>query len=173
MPGFRSNSDSDPDFDSENDEFLRSYTKTLLEKSRGLAEYTDEHELIELTQTQTMVVHFYRPSFPKCVYMNNALRLIAPKFAGIKFGCINVDAAPKMTESLEISVLPFLAFFRGGYFVDQHVGFEQLGNSDRPFDLNLLESYIRKSPVSTGAEPAAEGEPAADAPEGKPKVKYV
>lgn len=138
------------ELDSEQNELLQSYAKSLLARNKGLfTEYTDEQELIDLTTSQTMVIHFYKPTFAKCVHMNKALHAIAPKFPGIKFGCINVLIAPHMSESLKIKALPFLAFFKDGYFIDQHVGYEKLGNTNTPFALEALERYISNSQLNS------------------------
>ena len=145
----RRNTADDLDFDSDNDEFLKSYTRKLLQKSMQPVEFTDEDELISLTTSQTMIVHFYNPAFRACSYMNKALRLVAPKFPSIKFVLIEASKCPRMSDSLCIDILPFVGFFRDGFFVDQLVGFEKLGN--RPtFLVEDLEKFIRESNIFRG-----------------------
>lgn len=140
------NLENDMDFDFENDEFIKAYTQKLLDKSRQLTEFTNEEELISLTSTETMIIHFYNPYFKKCSLMNNILKQITSKFPDIKFGAINVQNCPKMAKSLGITVLPFLGLFKNGYFVDQLVGFEKLGNKPT-FDLEDLANFILKSNI--------------------------
>ncbi len=130
----------------EDDEFIREYTRNLMKKISRVIEYTDEEELIKLTYSEVMIVHFYHPSFKKCELMNTALEKISRNFPDIKFFKINVDKAPKMCKSLDISVLPFLGFFKNGFIVDFLVGFEKLGNGES-FDFEMLTDYIKNSNI--------------------------
>lgn len=141
--------DYDSDFGLENDEFIRTYTEKMLRKSLELRKYTDEEELIRLTTCETMIIHFYSSSFEKCKYMNDVLQKMSSRFPKIRFGFINVEDCPKMCASLEIRVLPFLGFFRNGYFVDRLVGFESLGelSSAGTFQAGELEKFIRNSEI--------------------------
>lgn len=145
--------DSDSSFALEDDEFIKSYTEKLLKRSLELREYTDEEELIRLTTHETMVIHFYNPSFEKCRYMNSVLQKMSSKFPKVRFGFINVENSPKMCASLGIRVLPFLGFFRDGYFVDKLVGFENLGvlTSAGMFQVDELERFIRNSEIAKRA----------------------
>lgn len=131
------------DFDFEDDDFLRKYTEKMLFKSI-YTEFTDEESLINLSLHQKLIIHFYAKTFKKCTKMNESLRKIAPKFQNIKFGCINVENCPKMCQALKIKVLPFLGFFKDGFFVDQLVGFEKIGNSEM-LNTDDLEQFIRES----------------------------
>lgn len=127
----------------EDDEFLRKYTEKMLFKSI-YTEFTDEESLIGLSLHQRLVVHFYSKKFKKCVIMNESLRKIAVNFPNIKFGFIDVENCPKMCLALKIKVLPFLGFFKDGFFVDQLVGFEKIGNSEK-LKSEDLEAFIRQS----------------------------
>lgn len=143
----KTNHNEDIDFDFEDEAFLRAYTQKMLQKTLELTEYVDEQELIMQTMTQTMIVHFYGARFSKCALMNKALEHLIPKFPEIKFCFINAEKCPKMTASLKVSVLPFLGFFKGGYFVDHLVGFEKLGGQDT-LEFSDLERFIRNSNIS-------------------------
>ena len=131
------------DFDFEDDDFLKKYTEKLLEKSI-FPEFTNEESLIELSLHQKLIVNFYSKNFSKCLKMNECLKKIAKNFQKIKFGSINVENCPKMCQALKIKVLPFVGFFKDGYFVDKLVGFEKLGNSDT-LRAEDLENFIKKS----------------------------
>lgn len=126
------------------DEFLKAYTEKLFKEYSNFLEYSDEDELIELTTKKTILVHFYSSSFTKCLKMKEALKMLSKKLPNIIFASIDVEKAPKMCNSLKIRVLPFLGFFKDGYFVDHLVGFEKIGNSDR-LDIDKLEKYIKSS----------------------------
>lgn len=135
------------DSDFSDDEFMKDYTQKLFKEYSNFREYTDEDELINLTTTKTLLVHFYSPSFPKCLKMIEALKELSKKYPKLIFACISVEKCPKMCASLKIRVLPFLGFFKDGYFIDQLVGFEKIGNSER-LDIRKLEEYIKTSEIS-------------------------
>lgn len=141
----------DTSSDLSDDEFIRSYTERMM-RSLELREYTDEEELIRLTTYETMVIHFHDPSFERCRYMNDALLRASSRFPHIRFGTINVNNCPKMCASLKIRVLPFLGFFRDGYFVDKLVGFEGLAlNNMGTFHVDELVQFVRSSEIAKGA----------------------
>jgi len=129
---------------SDDDDFLREYTKKRFYKAMEFTEFQEEENLIQLTLSKTIVVHFFKPEFEKCKFMNKALKIISMKFPLIKFGWINVENCPKMCQSLEINTLPFVAMFKGGYLVDCLVGFEKLGGNER-FDISALERVLKES----------------------------
>jgi thioredoxin-like negative regulator of GroEL len=133
------------DFDFEDDDFLRQYTEKMLSKSI-FTEFTDEESLINLSMHQKLIVHFYSRNFKKCRFMNESLRKIAVKFPDIKFGFIDVENCPKMCQALKIKVLPFLGFFKDGFFIEQLVGFEKIGNSEI-FKIEDLENFIKSSEI--------------------------
>lgn len=135
------------DVDFSDDDFVKEYTEKLIKKHTNIREYTDEHELMALTSHERMIVHFYSPAFKKCQLMNETLRKVAVKYPKIRFGLINVQNCPEMCASLKIKILPFLAFFRDGFFVDEVVGFEKFGNSDA-LKTEMLEKYISECVIS-------------------------
>ncbi|KAI5168309.1 hypothetical protein PAEPH01_0022 [Pancytospora epiphaga] len=146
---------SEYDFDSSDETFMESYRRVLINQTRQLFNYKDENELIGLAESKTMIVHFYSQSFKKCIFMNKALGKLAPKLTTIKFVCIEASRAPSMARSLGIKTLPFLAFFREGYLVDQIIGFEKLGNNNDGFEVGELEKYIKESPLIRGLDDPA------------------
>lgn len=134
----------------EDDDFMTEYTLKKLEKAFEVHEYKDETELIKLTVTKTMIIHFYEPSYKTCKSINEALKKLTKKFPGVHFGFISVYDCPLMVESLKIQTLPFLGFFKEGYFVDELIGFEKLDKSKKTGILNVdeLENYIKNSIIS-------------------------
>lgn len=131
------------DFDFEEDDFIKEYTEKMLSKSI-FTEFTDEEALISLSLHQRLIVHFFSKNFKKCRMMNESLKKIAIKFPDIKFGYIDVENCPKMCQALKIKVLPFLGFFKDGFFIEQLVGFEKIGNSE-VFRIEDLEGFIKNS----------------------------
>lgn len=132
--------------DESDDAFLKSYKEKLLKKLSNFNEYTDEEELINITTEKKIIVHFYSSSFKKCKLMNEVLKKIAKNFPSLNFGIINVGKCPKMCTSLKIKVLPFLAFFKDGFFIDEVVGFEKIGNNEN-LNEEMLEKYIRDNEI--------------------------
>jgi len=137
----------DLDFNDPNDEFVRKYTEKLLKKHSNFREYTDEQELIALTTHKRMIIHFYSPTFKKCKQMNLALQEIAARHPKIHFGVIDVQNCPEMCISLKIKVLPFLGFFKDGFFIDQVVGFEKFGNGET-LNSELVVKFISENEIS-------------------------
>jgi thioredoxin-like negative regulator of GroEL len=139
------NRNDDFDLDLQDDDFLKKYTEKLFEKSL-FTEFTNEETLIDLSLHQSLIVNFLSKNFSKCLKMNESLKKIAKNYKNIKFGFINVDNCPKMCQALKIKVLPFVGFFKDGYFVDHLVGFEKVGNGDQ-LKIDDLERYINNSEI--------------------------
>lgn len=117
----------------------------LREESDGLIELTSEAELVRKSKTDTMIVHFYKPEFRKCQIMNHNLEKVSRTLSGIGFYKIRADLCYLVTERLSITSLPFLAFFKDGYFVDSVTGFEGLG--DDWFEAEDLVELIQNSGI--------------------------
>lgn len=137
-------------FDSENEELVRQYAAKLMARRNVLLESVSEDELIAMTTQKTMVIHFFKDGFQKCEIMNEALRQLAIKHPEIRFVYVRVENAPKMCASLKIVVLPFVGFFKDGYFVDELVGFEKLGNKEK-ISCNDLEKYLKNNGFLEGS----------------------
>ncbi|KAM0685252.1 hypothetical protein COBT_003539 [Conglomerata obtusa] len=134
--------------DFEDNEFQRYKQKRLAEINKlhttpSIDTYTDETALIKKSKSDTMIVHFYNEKFSKCKIMDANLEKVCMFFKGVEF--IRIDAAlcPTFAEKLQITVLPFLAFFKNGFFIDHVVGFEGFGSHS--FEVNDLVAFIKKS----------------------------
>lgn len=138
--------DSDSSYE---DEVCAKYrAQRLLEmrrESKSLLELSNESELIRKSKKDTMIVHFYKPEFIKCRIMNQKLEDACKHFLDIEFYKIEADACNIVTSKLEITTLPFLAFFKNGFFVDSLIGFEGLGESW--FETEDLVSMIKSSNI--------------------------
>lgn len=117
----------------------------LREESDGLVELKSEAELVRKSKLDTMIIHFYKPEFRKCQIMNHNLEKVSSNFPGIEFYKIRADLCYLVTERLSIRALPFLAFFKDGYFVDSVTGFEGLG--DDWFEAEDLVVLIQNSDI--------------------------
>ncbi|CAD24942.1 similarity to the THIOREDOXIN family [Encephalitozoon cuniculi GB-M1] len=131
--------------------FMRYRERRIQELCGKVEEVVSEKELIEKTKSLRMIVHFYKPEFKRCKTMDKGLEEVKDCFPGIRFYRVNAEICPVVARKLEIRVLPFLGFFKDGYFVDQVVGFEKLGgDSVEPEVLKkrILDSNIFK-PISS------------------------
>lgn len=124
------------------DEAFRRYREKRIQEIVGIEEISTEKELIEKTKSLKMIVHFYKPEFKRCSVMDQKLMDVSRSLPSIKFYRVNADVCPTVSTKLEIRVLPFLGFFKDGYFVDQMVGFEQWGDD---MDVDSLKKRILES----------------------------
>ncbi|EEQ82364.1 hypothetical protein NCER_100932 [Vairimorpha ceranae BRL01] len=135
-----------PDDISIDEEIYEKYkAQRIKELLQEISEIKTEKELIEMTHNETMIVHFYEDTFETCKIMNKELNKIYKDFENIKFYKIKASICPVITSKLQIEVLPFLGFFKEGFFVDQIVGFEGMG--DERFDPKKLKKKIQDSNI--------------------------
>jgi len=125
-------------------DFIEQYTKRryeeLLRRSPAVKKIDDERLFIEKSERDTMAVHFSSSGFRRCKEMNRALDELCHKFPEVEFYIAEAADFPYVAEKMEIGVLPYLAFFSKGYFIDGVVGFEEIG--EERVDLSLLEKRI-------------------------------
>ncbi|KAF9764625.1 Phosducin-like protein 3 [Nosema granulosis] len=133
------------DIDVDDEVFLKYKQERMKELLGTIEEITVERDLIEKSQRETMIVHFYKDDFKACAIMNKELNNLFKDIENIKFYKIKAEICPIVTSKLNISVLPFLGFFKDGYFVDQVVGFEGCG--DERFDREKLKKRILESNI--------------------------
>lgn len=127
---------------------INKYEKKRYEEIKSLfieniIEIKTEKELINKTEEEKMIVHFYNEGFKYCKEMDFALQNIIKDYSNIKFYRINAETCPLVSYKLKISVLPFLGFFSDGYFVGQLIGFEGIG--DTYCDIKKLKEIINQS----------------------------
>ncbi|KAF7682517.1 Phosducin-like protein 3 [Astathelohania contejeani] len=136
------------EFDSD-DEIVIKYKQKRLNELQSIAgkgsvrTLYDESDLIYKTKRDTMIVHFYDDRFEKCKIMDYNLEKIANGFKDIEFIRIEAARCGLVTQRLGIRVLPFLGFFKKGFFVDSVVGFEGLGTES--FESEDLKKLIKSS----------------------------
>ena len=94
----------------------------------NMLELTEDNFETEVIQAAVpVVVDSYAPWCGPCKMLAPVLEQFAGEFAGrLKFAKANVDEAPDLAASLEVSGVPTLVLFRGGEAVDQVVGFSGL-----------------------------------------------
>jgi Thioredoxin len=125
-------------------DFIEEYTKRrykeLLQRSPAVRKLDNEQLFIEKSERDTMAVHFSCSEFRRCKEMNGALDKLCHRFPEVEFYIVEAADFPYVAEKMEIGVLPYLAFFSKGYFIDGVVGFEEIG--EERIDLSLLEKRI-------------------------------
>lgn len=135
----------DSDISSDEEVFIKYKTRRFDELKKGiLTEFNDESELVRKSKTNTMIVHFYKPEFRRCEIMNHNLDKVSILFPGVEFYKILAEKCTVVTERLNITTLPFLAFFKNGFYVDAIVGFEGITEDDS-FSSDDLAVAIRRS----------------------------
>ncbi|EOB11834.1 Phosducin-like protein 3 [Nosema bombycis CQ1] len=134
------------DFENCDDEvFLKYKQERMKELLGGVEEIFIEEDLINKSQHETMIVHFYKDDFKACEIMNRELSKVCKELENIKFYKVKAEIAPVVTNKLQITVLPFLGFFKEGFFVDQVVGFEGMG--DERFSYEKMKKRIQESNI--------------------------
>lgn len=138
------------DFLNNEDEIFDQYRQKRLKEIKTSAlntvkTYTNEYDLIEKTKKDKMIIHFYNDSFEKCKIMDFNLNKVCTFFNDIEFIRIDATIAPILTTKLNVKALPFLGFFRDGYFVDHVIGFEGLGKHS--FEVDDLRKLIKNSDI--------------------------
>jgi len=111
-------------------------------------EIKDEKQLMEITtSSKYCVVHFQKPDFARCRYMDSRLSSLPQKHFDTRFQSINVENAPFLVAKLKIQVLPCVICFIDGVGTDRIVGFEGLGRKTDEFTLRELEDRLMRAGV--------------------------
>lgn len=123
---------------------LKKVEKNVREQNYGIVEViSQESRLINMsTQIDNIIIHFEIPTFPKCVFMDNALESLARKYLDSKFVKINVENCPFLVDKLQIKVLPFVVGYKKGVEALRLTGFSELGNDPNGFPLVNLEKRL-------------------------------
>lgn len=133
-------------FSSDSDEFEHisermNKLKTLI-KPDNFFIVKDEALLIEKFNYEKILLHVYLERFERCKELDFNLRKISKDFPSIKFYRISGDDCRLITEKFDVTVLPFLGFIRDGRFVQENLGFENIG--ENYCDPELLKELIKK-----------------------------
>lgn len=147
------------------DDFLEEYKSQLLSKNKStnsdltgnltgnftsnltdnLIELKDRKVLLEKITSERCIVLFSKKSFPRCALMKKKLIEVCKLRTDIAFYTVEAESVADVCAYMNISVLPFLAFFKDGRAVDGIVGFEGLGTED--FTVHDLLTRIQHSEI--------------------------
>jgi thioredoxin 1 len=101
----------------------------------------DNFEMEVIKAAVPVVVDFYAPWCGPCKMLAPVLEQLAGEFGGrLRFAKANVDEAPDLAASFEVSGVPTLMLFRGGEAVDQVVGLS---------GLRQLKAWLEKAANTT------------------------
>lgn len=92
---------------------------------KAVTELTEKNfpEFIKPSKEKLIVVDFFATWCGPCHMMAPVLDTLAEKLQGkVKFGKIDVDEAPKLSQEYEISSIPCLILFQDGEAVDRIIG---------------------------------------------------
>ena len=105
----------------------------------------------EVLQAKTpVVVDFYAEWCGPCKMLAPILEQLAGEFEGrIKFAKVNVDKAPELAGSCNVTAMPTLALFRDGQPVDAVVG----ALAPRALKTWLEAAVSAKAPASLALQP--------------------
>lgn len=121
-----------------------SRAKVLRETQHGTyTEIKDEKQLMDITtSTKLCVVHFQKPDFANCRFMDEKLRILAEKHLDTRFVSIDVENAPFLVVKLGVKVLPCVIAFVDGVSADRIIGFEGIGYRPDRFEARELEARL-------------------------------
>ena len=123
--------------------------KLMKETNHGTyMEIKDEKQLLDISTSEKLcVIHFMKPDFNRCGYMDSKLSILAEKHFDTRFVSINVENAPFVVVKLGIKVLPCVMAFMKGKEVDRIIGFEGIGYKPDEFTTRELEERLLQSGV--------------------------
>ncbi|USW51344.1 Putative phosducin, thioredoxin-like domain, Thioredoxin-like superfamily [Septoria linicola] len=126
-----------------------SRAKRMKETSHGTyQEIKSEENLMSISTSEKLcIIHFMKPDFNRCGYMDSKLAILAEKHFDTRFVSINVDNAPFLVVKLGIKVLPCVIAFKDGVSVDRIIGFEGIGYKPDSFTTSELEARLLQSGV--------------------------
>lgn len=109
---------------------------SMLGDKLGSVTFTEnEKELMNsVSRADAALVHFYQPTFQRCIAMNKILSKIAEKHMALHVVCIPAEKAPFLVSKLQIKILPFVVIYKNGQEIDRIVGFEGIGQDTVSYD---------------------------------------
>ncbi|UKK02396.2 hypothetical protein MACK_002488 [Theileria orientalis] len=127
-------------------ELKKQYTRRqeYLLKGYGRVEelYSDKEFFNACRDSDSVVVHFYRPTTKRCEYLESHLIKVADSHFTTKFLKVNAEKTPFICERFNIWCIPTLMIIKDGKTNHSIVGFDELGGDG--FDTETLVSVLEK-----------------------------
>ncbi|AFZ79948.1 hypothetical protein BEWA_027970 [Theileria equi strain WA] len=129
---------------------LHSKRQEYLRKGHGnLTEIHSDKGFFEACRgTDSVVVHFYRPTTARCGYLDSHLIKVAESHFDTKFIKVNVEKTPFICERFKIWCLPTLMIIKNGKTDHSIIGFDEFGGDGFSTEtlIKVLEKHGIKSP---------------------------
>lgn len=130
------------------------HTKKQEYLRRGYGHLTEAHsdkEFFEACrETDSIVVHFYRPTTARCEYLDAHLVKVAESHFNTKFLKVNVEKTPFICERFKIWCLPTLMIIKNGKTDHSIIGFDEFGGDG--FSTNALVKALAKHGIKSPSE---------------------
>jgi len=88
-----------------------------------MVEQLTSEKFHEFVKSGTVAVDCYADWCPPCKMLSPVLEKLSGEIKEIKFGKINTDENPEISEKFQIKSIPNILIFRDGKLIDQIIGF--------------------------------------------------
>ncbi|KAG5360322.1 Monothiol glutaredoxin-4 [Yarrowia sp. B02] len=140
----------------------------------SVVEITSDSHFSELTSslapTTLVAVYFHTPWAAPCAQMNSVFKSLSTLHSSVLFLSVNADELPEISESFDISAVPYFVMLRDGTILKELSGADpkELAatiSSLSESDAKPAEPESAPAPAAAPAAPATDAEPAEETEE--------